>query len=248
MRPNRFHPTVEALEERLPLSANGLIPASLKSLLATVPNFFNRHAHQARNTFVGQAAGSDDLVAVVVGRQQALAYVCDGHSFSAWLHGPAAGARLRLTDARGDALKARLAGGTLAGSLTLAGQPSLALKASRAVNGQSGLFRGTVQLGQEPSNLSLIRLGDQAHGVILPIKVVCGTTSRLTGCTSQPPPPPPPPPPSPPAASGPSGDNATPPILVGVNGQPVTLPDPSDFDNLKFVSNFEDPILTAHGV
>jgi hypothetical protein len=127
MFPNHFRPTVEGLDERLPLSGNALLPASLKSLLATIPNFANPHAHQARNTFVGQAAGSDDFVAVVVGRQEALAYVCDGHSFSAWLHGPAAGAKLRLADTRGDALTAHLAGGTLAGSLTLAGQPGLAL-------------------------------------------------------------------------------------------------------------------------
>jgi hypothetical protein len=270
MRPNPFHPTVEALEDRLTPSAHTFIPSptSLGPLYASLPNFFDPNARQAANTFVGQAGGSAnvlpcpggcvqrtpafvgqaggsaDLVGLVVGRHQALAYVCDGHSFSTWLRGPVHGARFRLTDAKGDALTARVEGGTLAGSLALRGRGHLGLVAGRAVEDQSGLFRGAVQVGTGQDILSLIRLGDQAHGAILPVKLVTCQQIRSLTCGGLPPPPttnPAPPTTNPAPPPQPNPDRNTPPTLVGPDGKPITFPDPDDFDDPVFVDSLEVP-------
>jgi hypothetical protein len=179
-----FRPAVEALDERslpsaqpaLPLSAFTLQPGHLGllrafqqqlhlgSLYAALPDLGAGQTAAAPNTFVGQIAGTNLLVAVVVGPQEALAYVCDGAGIHDWLRGPVQGSTLTLAGRQGDRIVAGVQGDAVSGTLTLRGGPALPFTANRAADGQSGLFRSPTRLGREEGILALIRVGENGRG------------------------------------------------------------------------------------
>src|SRR5262249_30829475 len=98
---------------------------------------------------------------------------------------------LSLTDDQGDRIAAFLQGNTVTGLVDVDGLGSHTFTADRAVDGESGLFRGVGLVNGEEDVVSLIRLGDSSRGNV---------RNRITGIAawindSPPPPPPPPPPP-----------------------------------------------------
>jgi hypothetical protein len=177
----RFRPAVEALGERCLPSAQpgvtsladlaalhlqpghfGLLRAfqeqlHLGPLYAALPDLGAGQTAAAPNTFVGQVAGTNLLVAVVVGPQEALAYVCDGAGIHDWLRGPVQGSTLTLAGRQGDRIVAGVQGDAVSGTLTLRGVPGVPFTANRAADGQSGLFRSATRLGREEGILALIR-------------------------------------------------------------------------------------------
>jgi serine/threonine-protein kinase len=72
-------------------------------------------------TYVGWVAGGGASVAVIVTGDQATAYVCDGATAEAWLHGTASGGYLRLAGDGGE-LTARYDRDRAAGRTSLAGR------------------------------------------------------------------------------------------------------------------------------
>jgi polyvinyl alcohol dehydrogenase (cytochrome) len=165
------------LNPMLPLGAGSIValglPAQevrldraehLGSLYWTIPDISNPAAHQNPNTFVGKVPGSDTFLAVVLGGEKAIAYVCDGAHVWAWLHGEVRDGALFLTDDRGDGIVARLEGDAVTGLVDVDGLGSRTFTADRAVDGQSGLFRGVEEIDGEEGVLSLIRIGDGERG------------------------------------------------------------------------------------
>jgi hypothetical protein len=153
--PIRNHPTQEAILDH---------QDHLGPLYWTIPDVNDPTAHQNPNTFVGQVAGTDAFVAVVIGGDKAIAYVCDGAHVSAWLHGEVHDGVLSLTDDRGDQIQARLQDDAVTGLVDVDGLGSRTFSADRAVDGQSGLFRGLAPVNGEEGVLSLIRLNDGERG------------------------------------------------------------------------------------
>jgi hypothetical protein len=192
MRTATFRPAVEALDERsLPSATAGVTSLAdlaafhlhpghlgvlrgyqqalrLGPLYATLPDLGNGQTAAAPNTFVGQIAGTNLLIAVVVGPQEALAYVCDGVGVHAWLRGPIQGSTLTLAgtarSAKGDQIAAQVQGDALSGTLTLHDRPALPFTANRAVDGQSGLFLSAVRRGDSEGILALIRVAENERG------------------------------------------------------------------------------------
>jgi hypothetical protein len=192
-----FRPAVEPLDERcLPsgvtspaqLSALHLQPGHLAvlrafqkqlhlgPLYATLPDLGAGQTAAAPNTFVGPVAGTNLFVAVVVGPQEALAFVCDGTGTHDWLRGPVQGSALTLAgttrSAQGDQIAAQVQGDALSGTVTLHGGTALPFTASRAADGQSGLFRSPVRVGRQEFVLSLIPNGNAVRGGVSFVKIV----------------------------------------------------------------------------
>jgi hypothetical protein len=186
----RFQPTVEALGERcLPSAQPGVASLAdlaalhlqpghfgllrsfqqqlhLGPLYAGLPDLGAGQTAAAPNTFVGQVAGTNLLVAVVVGPQEALAYVCDGAGVHDWLRGPVQGSTLTLAGQQGDRIIAQVEGDAVSGTLALHGGPGVPFTANRAADGQSGLFGCPVRVGRQEEVLSLIRIGDAVRGKV----------------------------------------------------------------------------------
>jgi hypothetical protein len=133
-------------------------------LLLSVPDLRDPSAHQNLNTFIGQVAGTNAFIAVVVGDGEALAYVCDGHSVAAWLRGQVSGTSLTLSG-KGESLVGTLEGDTVSGTLTLSG-PAFAFQAARVTEGHTGLFRGTLPLANGPGVVSVIKIDAAIRGVM----------------------------------------------------------------------------------
>jgi hypothetical protein len=113
-------------------------------------------------------AGTNLFVAVVVGPQEALAYVCDGAGTGSWLRGSVQGSTLSLAgpvpSRKGDRIAAQVQGDTVSDTLTLQGGPALPFTATQAADGPSGLFRSPVRVGRQEEAFSLIRIGDHLRG------------------------------------------------------------------------------------
>jgi hypothetical protein len=189
-----FRPTVEALDERsLPSATPGVTSLAdlaalhlqpghlgllrqlqkglhLGPLYATLPDLGAGQTTAAPNTFVGPVAGTNAFAAVLVGPQEALAYVCDGAGTHDWLRGPVQGSALSLAGtvpwAKSDRIAAQVQGDVVAGTLTLHGGTGLPFTANRAADGQSGLFRSPVRAFRQEEVLSLIRIGNAVRGNI----------------------------------------------------------------------------------
>jgi hypothetical protein len=193
----RFRPAVEALDERsLPSATLGVTSLAqlnalhlqpghlgllrqlgqglhLGPLYAGLPDLGAGQTAAAPNTFVGPVAGTNLFAAVVVGQQEALAYVCDGAGVHDWLRGPVQGSSLSLAGTvratKGDRIAAKVQGDAVAGTLTLPLlTPPLALPftANRAVDALSGLFCSPVRVGRQEEVLILIRIGNAVRGNI----------------------------------------------------------------------------------
>jgi hypothetical protein len=183
-QPAAFLPGVEQLDERylpsahpvVPLAALTLEPGHLRDLrgfrndlhlgplYARLPDLGAGATAASPSTFVGAVPGTNLLVGVVLGPQQALAYVCDGAGTSGWLRGPVKGQALDLTGKKGERLVAQVRGHAVSGTLTLPRGPALAFTAGRAADGESGLFRSVARFGRQGGVLSLIRLGSEERG------------------------------------------------------------------------------------
>ena len=187
-----FRPAVEALDERALPSATsgvnsltdlaalhlqpghvGLLRAFEKKLhlgplYAGLPDLGAGQTAAAPNTFVGPVAGTNLFVAVVVGPQEALAWVCDGAGVHDWLRGPVQGSTLSLAGTvrltKGDQIAAQVQGDTVSGTLSLHGGPALPFTADRVADSLSGLFRSPFRLGRQVEVLSLIRIGNAVRG------------------------------------------------------------------------------------
>jgi hypothetical protein len=116
--------------------------ASSQQVLNAIPAPSRTGTHQVGRTFVGTARNSGISVAIVVRGNALAGYLCDGKNLGAWSTGTlGAGNRIRLRSKRGALIDATLGGATVVGKVTLPGGRSLAFTATRAVDGQSGLFR-----------------------------------------------------------------------------------------------------------
>jgi hypothetical protein len=144
-----------------------LRPRSLGPLFSTIPDFNDPSARQNPNTFVGQVAGTNAFLAVVVGDGEALAYVCDARAISTWLRGRVSGNVLTLSGGKGTALAGTLEGDTVSGTLTLSGR-TFAFLAARAVEGHTGLFRGTLPLLGRLEVGSVIKIETSVRGRMQP--------------------------------------------------------------------------------
>ena len=99
-------------------------------------------------SYVGRAAGSEALVAVVTDGARVLAYVCDGMpgapsgtapTIQAWFNGPSDGISVDVTQPAGR-LQLELTDAAMTGTVTLAGGRTLAVN-GRAATGDAGLYR-----------------------------------------------------------------------------------------------------------
>jgi hypothetical protein len=163
-----------------------LHPQTLGPLFLTIPDLHDANAHQNPNTFVGQVAGTNLFLAVVVGNGEALAYTCDAQSISTWLRGPISGNvltlsggkpshctpetpcggnALTLSGGKGNSLVGTLDGDTVSGTLTLSGR-SFTFQAARVVEGHTGLFRGNLPLLGRPGVGSAIKIESSVRGVM----------------------------------------------------------------------------------
>jgi hypothetical protein len=181
-----FRPGVESLDERCLLSAApsvrivvptleaghlGLLRAfqeaqHLGPLYAALPDLGAGATAAAPNTFVGRVPGTNLAVGVVLGPREALAYVCDSATTTAWLRGKVRGEALALSGEGGSRITAQVQGDEVAGALALHGGPALAFTALRAVDGHSGLFRSAVRVGRQQGVLSSIRLPGYEPGAV----------------------------------------------------------------------------------
>jgi hypothetical protein len=178
-----YRPGVEPLDERcllsartVPLAAVTLEPGHLGllrgfqkdqhlgPLYAGLPDLGAGATAAGPNTFVGSVPGTNVFVGVVLGPGEALAYFCDGARLSGWLRGRNDGQTYTLSGKGGDRLVAQVQGDVVTGTLTPHGGQALAFTADRAVDGESGLFRGVARVGRQDQVLSLIRLLDHGRG------------------------------------------------------------------------------------
>jgi hypothetical protein len=144
-------------------SAGAATELSLGPLFGAVPTIQDVHGKQARHTFVGAVTGSNAYVAVVVSGRRALVYVCDGDRVAAWLPARLAGKRIAL-DSHRLVLRAHRAGDKFTGTLRVGGQVAHRFTAAPAVEGKTGLFRGSETIAGRRFRLGWIWLGS-AHGL-----------------------------------------------------------------------------------
>jgi hypothetical protein len=94
---------------------------------------------RTRATYVGQTVDGSASVALALRDGRAIAYLCDGNRFEAWLKGTAAAGKLELTSVKNARLSGSFRDGVATGSVTAAGR-RLTFKASQ-VKPPSGLYR-----------------------------------------------------------------------------------------------------------
>jgi hypothetical protein len=133
---------------------------SLGPLFAAVPAVQDVHGRQARHTFVGAVAGSEAYVALVAAGGQALVYICDGDRVAAWLPAKVAGKRVALAS-HGVVLRAHWAGHNVTGTVRLGGGAAHRFTAAPAVEGKTGLFRGSETIAGRQFRLGWIWLGSR---------------------------------------------------------------------------------------
>lgn len=114
-------------------------------------------------TWVGRLDDSDAFVAIVVGGDQVVAYVCEDGKIASWFFGTAAGgSRFQLANAAGERLDVTL-GDDARGTFSDGGT----LRAFRAeATDAEVLFRADTLTGGEPVSGGWIRLGDATRGTI----------------------------------------------------------------------------------
>jgi hypothetical protein len=132
----------------------------LGPLFAAVPTVLDGHARQARHTFVGAVTGSRAYVALVVSGRQALVYICDGDRLAAWLPTKLAGKRIAL-DSHGVVLLAHRSGPNVTGTLRVGGGAAHGFSAAPAIEGKTGLFRGSETIAGRQFRLGWIWLGGE---------------------------------------------------------------------------------------
>ena len=132
-----------------------------------------------RQVSVGQVAGGDLFVGVVLEGADVRAYVCDGTSIAEWLTGSTSGDQIDAASSFGTALQARRLDGGVMGTITLADGRQLDITTERAT-GTAGLFRTEVTIDgvQYVSGWVVLASGEQRGGLSY-------------GCISCPLPPPP---------------------------------------------------------
>jgi hypothetical protein len=92
--------------------------------------------------FVGRASRGDAFVAVVAGRANVVAYVCDGRrGVAALFTGSRSGDRVRLTNARGARLSATIARGRVTGTFAPASDGSSVRFAATPARRPAGFYR-----------------------------------------------------------------------------------------------------------
>lgn len=114
-------------------------------------------------SFASAVEGSDAFVGLVVDQDddKVLAYVCDGKSVGTWLTGaPNEDGTLSLTAADGARVSGRIAGGELAGTVTLPGDPTPHAFKARSVSEPAGLYRNKGEVQGQPAVGGWIVLAD----------------------------------------------------------------------------------------
>lgn len=95
----------------------------------------------ATGPFVGELSGTDAFVAVVAGKENVAAYVCDGgRGIAESFGGRRDGGRVTLTSERGAELSASIERGESSGTITLPGRPPMRFSAEPA-RGTAGLYQ-----------------------------------------------------------------------------------------------------------
>lgn len=114
-------------------------------------------------SFASAVEGSDALIGVVVDQDddKVLAYVCDGKSLGTWFTGaPEDDGSLALTAADGARLSGRIAGGQLAGTVTLPGDAAPHPFTASSVSAPAGLYRTKGEVRGQPAVGGWIVLAD----------------------------------------------------------------------------------------
>jgi hypothetical protein len=93
----------------------------------------------AEATYAGRTADRRATIAIAVLNNRAAGYFCDGRAVESWLTGTAAGGVVTLRSKSGDTVRARLSGGSLTGTITVAGR-TLGFDAATA-EAPAGLYR-----------------------------------------------------------------------------------------------------------
>ncbi len=148
------------------------------TITAGVPDAFDAKAHQAPNTFVGKIGPSGwAYVAVVVGGDHAVVYLCDGR-VGEWFGAPIHAGRIRVRDRVGTVVDALVRGNTVSGTVRPPGQPAGRFTAARATAPGIGLFKGADQSGSGHIRRWIV-LADGIRGVSDPpaADVVAGAGS-----------------------------------------------------------------------
>jgi hypothetical protein len=137
----------------------------------------------AQGSFVGQARGSDAFVAVVAGKENVAAYVCDGaRGIAELFSGPRSGGSVRLTADDGSKLAAVVAIGGAHGNVTLPHGGTLTFFA-RPAYGKAGFYRATGRLHGEPATLGWVVLYDGRQRGAL--KTTTVTTAPMLNTATQ---------------------------------------------------------------
>jgi hypothetical protein len=141
--------TKDALSVRRSLLAGVVVGAVGLSMMACSSSSTSQAAttEPVLHAFVGRFADQPDLkVALLVGRDSSVAYICDNHSGAEFLrgsarqHGPGGTVELRTGD--GTTLNASFGAQDATGTVTLPGQPAARFTA-RLTNGAAGLYEAS---------------------------------------------------------------------------------------------------------
>lgn len=141
--------------------------AAIVPAAADAPADAPKHQGGKKTTFVAAVPGTDAYIGVVVGKESAAAYLCDGATLDEWLTGAESNGILALESESGSTLVASRSGSKLRGTLVLFDNQTLTFDAVKA-KGKAGVFRA----------------GDTVDGVTLAetwVRLADGTTRGAGG-------------------------------------------------------------------
>ena len=150
-------------------------------LLANIPDVGDpdeADPPQLPNTFVGEVAGSNFYIAVVIEGNTAVGYLCD-NVLGDWLKGSLDGDQITLTGASGSTVAATLADGSITGQVTPPGGAALNFTAVPTTE-EIGLYRGVYDPGV---TVGWIILEDGIRGSASGITTTIGETSTDATCS-----------------------------------------------------------------
>ncbi|MDX6511313.1 MAG: hypothetical protein QOE36_817 [Gaiellaceae bacterium] len=136
----------------------------------------SKKAAEVQGSFVGEVAGSTAFVAVVAGKGNVAAYVCDGaHGVAELFTGPRSGSSVALTAKDGSKLDARLAAGKATGSVTVGGTKRTFT--ADPAEGKAGFYRaiGKVQ-GKEATAGWVVLADGRQRGALRTTTVLAAPT------------------------------------------------------------------------
>jgi hypothetical protein len=118
-----------------------LVVAALAVAVLAPASVAAAHDKKKQTTFVATVEGTDAYLSVVVGKNSAVAYLCDGQQLTEWLSGAVADNSVALESPGGASLVATRSGKKLEGTVILADGQVLTFEARVAKGKKAGLYR-----------------------------------------------------------------------------------------------------------